>query len=334
MPRQNPAHSPVILAVETSCDETACAVWADGKITGERVYSQWRRHRPFGGVVPELASRDHLRRLLPLLSELLDECGKKPDYLAYTAGPGLAGALLAGATTANALAFAWQIPALAVNHLTGHILSPLLSRPGFAFPYIALLISGGHTQLWRAKAADNLELLGETLDDAAGEAFDKTAVLLGLEYPGGAKLEKLAAKGELGKFSLPSPAQKNLDFSFSGLKSAARRLAEKHPHCGADIAAAFQAAAAEGLAKQAARALQKTGANRIAVVGGAAQNNTVWRALQKHCAGAEVRRPKPAHCGDNAAMIALAAALAPKKPPSNYAFNIYPRWRPNEPAPN
>ena len=324
---------PVILAIETSCDETACAVWAGGKIAGERVFSQWRRHRPFGGVVPELASRDHLRRLLPLASELLDECGETPDKIAYTAGPGLAGALLAGATFANALAFARGIPAVPVNHLTGHILSPLLSRPDFAFPYVALLVSGGHTQLWLAEAADGLELLGETLDDAAGEAFDKTAVLLGLDYPGGAKLEKLAAKAAGGGgFTLPSPAQKNLNFSFSGLKSAARRLAEKHPESGAQIAAAFQSAAAGGLAELAARALQKTGAKRLAVVGGVAQNGEIWRRLRERCADAECVRPLAAHCGDNAAMVALAAALLPEGG-GGYGFDIYPRWLPGEPAP-
>ncbi|MGI9306673.1 MAG: tRNA (adenosine(37)-N6)-threonylcarbamoyltransferase complex transferase subunit TsaD [Gammaproteobacteria bacterium] len=335
------ALSPVVAAVETSCDETACAVWARGKIAGERVYSQWRLHRRFGGVVPEIAARDHIRRLLPLFAELLEECGETPDRIAYTAGPGLAGALLAGAATANALAFAWGIPAVPVNHLTGHILSPLLARPDFAFPYLALLASGGHTQIWLARGADDFSLLGATLDDAAGEAFDKTAVLLGLEYPGGAKLEKLAAKGNAQNFSLPSPAQKNLNFSFSGLKSAVRRLAAQEPNRAADIAAAFQAAAAEGLARQAARAMQKTGAARIAAVGGVAQNNAVWRELQRQCAGADLHRPKPAHCGDNAAMIALAAALQIKKTktkkPGNtqndYAFEIYPRWQPGETAP-
>ena len=318
--------TPIILAVETSCDETACAILAGGRIIGERVYSQWRRHRQFGGVVPEIASRDHLRRLLPLIAGLLKECGVKPSQIAYTAGPGLAGALLAGATVANALAFAWRIPAIPVNHLTGHLLSPLLSRPDFAFPYIALLVSGGHTQLWEVRAADDFHLLGATLDDAAGEAFDKTAVLLGLGYPGGAALEKCAAGGDLNRFSLPSPAQKKLNFSFSGLKTAVRRLIEREPAAAADIAAAFQRAAAAGLATQAAKAIAQSGISRLAAVGGVAQNNEVWAHLQK--LPADTHRPPPAHCGDNAAMIALAAFLSPSKFPQTGAFTINPRILP------
>ncbi|MGI9298089.1 MAG: tRNA (adenosine(37)-N6)-threonylcarbamoyltransferase complex transferase subunit TsaD [Gammaproteobacteria bacterium] len=324
------------MAIETSCDETACALFADGRIVGERIYSQWRRHRQFGGVVPELASRDHLRRLLPLVADLLRECRRRPTRIAYTAGPGLAGALLAGATTANALAFAWKIPAAPVNHLAGHLFSPLLSRPDFAFPYMALLASGGHTQLWEVRAADEFRLAGATLDDAAGEAFDKTAVLLGLGYPGGAALEKLAAGGDARRFSLPSPAQKNLNFSFSGLKSAVRRLVSREsPAAFADIAAAFQRAAAEGLAIQSARALRRSGLSRLAAVGGVAQNLEVWRRLQKHCPAADLHRPRPAHCGDNAAMIALAASLRPLPPPrkyANYAFTVDPRARPDEKA--
>ena len=328
---ESAASAPIILATETSCDETACAVFAEGRILGERIYSQWRRHRQFGGVVPELASRDHLRRLLPLIADLLRECRCRPTCVAYTAGPGLAGALLAGATLANALAFAWQIPAIAVNHLTGHLLSPLLSRPDFAFPYLALLASGGHTQLWEVRAADSFRLAGATLDDAAGEAFDKTAVLLGLGYPGGAALEKLAAAGDAARFSLPSPAQKNLNFSFSGLKTAVRRLAERESSvaAAADIAAAFQYAAAEGMAKQAMRALRRAQLSRLAIVGGVAQNNEIWRQMRKHCAEiAEIHRPPPAHCGDNAAMIALAASLRPHPPPSDYAFSVNPRAQP------
>ena len=289
--------------------------------------------------MPELASRDHLRRLLPLIDDLLKECGRQPTCIAYTAGPGLAGALLAGATTANALAFAQGIPALPINHLAGHLLSPLLSRPDFAFPYIALLVSGGHTQLWEVRAANDFHLLGATLDDAAGEAFDKTAVLLGLGYPGGAALEKLARRGDPRRFALPSPAQnKNLNFSFSGLKSAARRLTScESSSAAADIAAAFQCAAAEGLAIQSAKALRQTGVSRLAAVGGVAQNNETWRRLQKHCVPADLHRPHPAHCGDNAAMIALAAAMSisesRRKTKTNakteYAFNVDPRARPD-----
>ena len=319
--------SPLILAVETSCDETACALLADGRLVGERIYSQWRQHRRFGGVVPELASRDHLRRLLPMIAELLNDRGQVPTHIAYTRGPGLASALLAGATVANSLACAWQIPALAVNHLHGHLLSPLLSSANWTFPYLALLISGGHTQLWEVQTARDFGLLAATLDDAAGEAFDKTAVLLGLNYPGGAKLEKLAAKGDATRFCLPSPAQKNLNFSFSGLKSATRRLIEQYPAAAADIAAAFQHAAADGLARQTARALQTTTHVRLAVVGGVAQNNAVWRQLHKHCGGATLCRPSPAHCGDNAAMIALTALwqLSAGAANPDYAFSVCPR---------
>ena len=340
--------SPLILAVETSCDETACALLADGRIVGEKVHSQRRRHRPFGGVVPELASRDHLRRLLPMIDELLRESPSPPTHYAYTAGPGLAGSLLAGAAVANALAFAAGRPAMAINHLAGHLLSPQLSRPDFTFPYLTLLVSGGHTQLWETRGAEDFVLLGQTLDDAAGEAFDKTAVLLGLGYPGGAALEKLAAEGDGSRFPLPSPLQPNCNFSFSGLKTAVRRLVQKESaaaesqsakkesptmrHLRADIAASFQRAAAEGLARQTAAAAKKIGAKRIAVVGGVAQNNETWRRLQHHCPAADLHRPRPSHCGDNAAMIALAAFLQLRqrgqKKSTSLAFAISPRWQP------
>lgn len=321
---------PVILAVETSCDETACALLADGRIVGERIYSQWRRHAPFGGVVPELAARDHLRRLLPMLAELLTAEGLSPTHLAYTRGPGLASALLAGATLANALAFAWNIPVIAVNHLTGHLLSPRLTQADFAFPYLALLVSGGHTQLWEVQSGKQFCLLGTTLDDAAGEAFDKTAVLLGLGYPGGAALEKLAATGDSRHFTLPNPAQDRLNFSFSGLKSAVRRLTQRHPDNQADIAAAFQQAAATGLAQQAAAALRQSGLSRLAVVGGVAQNHVVWQHLQQHCGTAQLCRPAPVHCGDNAAMIALAAlSQLPEAALEAGNFSVSPRWQPD-----
>ena len=314
-----------ILALETSCDETACAFLAGGRVIGERVYSQWRRHQRYGGVVPELASRDHLRRLLPLTAELLSECGMHPTAIAYTSGPGLASALLSGATLANALAFAWSLPAVPVNHLHGHLMSPRLSRPDFAFPYMSLLVSGGHTQLWLVKSARDCRLLGETMDDAAGEAFDKTAILLGLGYPGGAKLEKLASKGDSTRFHLPSPAQKEMRFSFSGLKSAARRLVEQHPNSSSDIAAAFQRAACEGLALQSSRALKHHKTPRLAIVGGVAQNNALWQTIQRHCTGVDLHRPPPSHCGDNAAMIALSAYLDDSSESLDYSFTVSPR---------
>ncbi|MDM5147707.1 tRNA (adenosine(37)-N6)-threonylcarbamoyltransferase complex transferase subunit TsaD [Candidatus Persebacteraceae bacterium Df01] len=321
----------VILAFETSCDETACALYSKQRgLLGERVYSQWRRHRPYGGVVPELASRDHLRRALPLVDDLLKTTNVRPTKIAYTRGPGLASALLAGATVASGLAFTWGLPLVGVNHLAGHLLSPLLSNPHFAFPYLALLVSGGHTQLWQVKSPDSLLLLGETLDDAAGEAFDKTAVLLDLGYPGGGALEKLAATGNTERFSLPSPAQPNCQFSFSGLKTAVRRLAAKQD-CDddavrADIAASFQATVARGLARQVSQAIEKLGAERLAIVGGVAQNKYVQNTLQAVCAAknTELCSPLPMHCGDNAAMIALAAAFQSISSDHEYRFGVEP----------
>jgi len=341
--------TPRILAIETSCDETACALWADGRIIGERVHIQ--RHADFGGVVPEMASRAHCRHLLPMVAALLSETGIAPTHIAYTRGPGLSGALLTGAAVANALAFARGIPAVAVNHLTGHLLSPHLSvskddlpnrsAKEFKFPYLALLVSGGHTQLWEVHSPLDCRILGATLDDAAGEAFDKTAVLLGLSYPGGADLEKLAKDGDVDFVSLPSPAQPQLNFSFSGLKTAVRRQIERFEkdsapeNWRAGIAASFQKVAAEGLAKQSSAALTQTGFNRLTIVGGVAQNHAVWQALETFCKGAQLHRPHPRHCGDNAAMIAQAAAMQlqakedagmPLPVAGDYSFDVDPRW--------
>ena len=324
----------VILALETSCDETAAAIYARGKgIIAERVHSQTRIHKPYGGVVPELAARDHLRAILPMTDLMLRQTGAELSHIAYTAGPGLAGALFAGAATACALAFARGLPPVAVNHLEGHILSPLLSNPQLTFPYTALLISGGHTQLWRASAPRHYQLLGATMDDSAGEALDKTALLLKAGISGG-DLERLAKKGDGARFALPSPAQKDLQFSFSGIKTAARRLYQKHPNAKADIAAAMQTAVADGLAKQSRLALLQTGDKVLAAVGGVAQNKTIAATLTKvaqHC-GATLVCPEPQHCGDNAAMIALTAdyiiAAENKRRKISYAFRINPRWQP------
>ena len=318
----------LIFAVETSCDETACALYdSERGIIAERIYSQWRRHAAYGGIVPEIASRDHLRKLLLLADDMLQQ--QRPTVIAYTHGPGLAGALLAGAATAQALAFAWQIPVVAVNHLEGHLLSPLLSAAGreeSLFPYVALLASGGHTQLWLVRRRGCYRLLGETFDDAAGEAFDKTAVLLGLGYPGGARLEKLAATGNGEGIKLPSPAQNDFDFSFSGLKTAVRRLS--HNHAAADVAAAFQQAAAQGMARQCSKALHHTTAGCLAVVGGVAQNAHVAACLRdvskRH--NAVFVQPHKRHCGDNAAMIAIAAMH--QKRIAAGAFNVNPRAQP------
>ena len=321
----------LVLGLETSCDETAAALYSrtDG-LLASRVRSQHSRHAPYGGVVPELASREHLRSLLPMTDELLS--GKIPDRVAYTRGPGLASSLLCAAAAGEALALAWEIPAVGVNHLEGHILSPLLERPAPAFPYVALLASGGHTQLWEARGFGDYRLLGQTLDDAAGEALDKTATLLGLEYPGGPALENLAADGDAERFRFSDAGKAELDFSFSGLKTAARRLAEKHPDARADIAASFQKTVARALALRAGRALKKTGARRLAATGGVACNKTLARELEEVArrAKAELFCPRPAFCADNAAMIALAGAHM-KAEKTDGGFDIRPRWLPAAP---
>ena len=329
----SPMKSPLVLGLETSCDETAVALYSrtDG-LLDSRVRSQHARHAPYGGVVPELASREHLRWLLPMTDEMLREAGGRiPDRVAYTRGPGLASSLLCAAATGEALALAWGIPAAGVNHLEGHILSPLLENPAPDFPYVALLASGGHTQLWRARDFGDYHLLGQTMDDAAGEALDKTATLLGLEYPGGPALERLALQGDAARFSFSDAGKAELDFSFSGLKTAARRLVEKHPDARADIAASFQKTVARALAKRAGRALRQTGIRRLAATGGVAQNGVLTRALEEVArqAGAELFRPRAEFCADNAAMIALAGAHA-KMEKSGGGFDIRPRWLPGE----
>lgn len=322
---------PLIFAIESSCDETACALYdSDRKhLLAHRIHSQWRRHAPYGGIVPELASRDHLRRLLPMAHDILSR-HPPPDAIAYTAGPGLAGALLAGATTAQALAFAWNLPVIPTNHLEGHLLSPHLLAAPPPFPYIALLASGGHTQLWRVRAPGDYHLMGDTMDDACGEAFDKSATLLGLGYPGGARLEQLAKRGTPTALTLPSPAQNAYDFSFSGLKTAVRRAVQQG-HAAADIAAAFQHAVSDGLTRQLRRAIAAHGARHAAIVGGVAQNRHLQTALIAAAAtqNAACHIPHPHHCGDNAAMIAVAAAHHSPIPAGG--FDIHPRWDPGTP---
>ncbi|HEX5477649.1 MAG TPA: tRNA (adenosine(37)-N6)-threonylcarbamoyltransferase complex transferase subunit TsaD, partial [Burkholderiales bacterium] len=264
----------IVLGIETSCDETGVALYempesrAAGRLLGHRVHSQVAMHEAYGGVVPELASRDHLRRLIPLTRQLLSETGRRIQDIAalgYTEGPGLAGALLVGASFAHALAFCLRVPAIGIHHLEGHLLSPLLGTPAPQFPFVALLVSGGHTQLLRVDGVGRYALLGETNDDAAGEAFDKTAKLLGLCYPGGPALSKLAEAGAPGRFRLPRPmiASGDLDFSFSGLKTAVLTLVRKQPQAElADIARAFVDAVVEVLAAKCVRALESTGLSR------------------------------------------------------------------------
>jgi N6-L-threonylcarbamoyladenine synthase len=309
-----------VIGIETSCDETAVAVYDQaGGLLAHRLYSQIAMHQEYGGVVPELASRDHLRRLLPLVREALAAAGsgrETIDGVAYTAGPGLIGALLTGAGFARGLAYAWKKPAIAVHHLEGHLLAPLLEERAPDFPFLALLVSGGHTQLVDVAALGRYRILGETLDDAAGEAFDKTAKMLGLPYPGGAALAGLAERGVAGRFVFPRPMldRPGLDFSFSGLKTAALvalRGRELSDGLRADVARGFQEAVVETLAEKARRALRATGHWRLVVAGGVGANRQLRERLAVIAAenGAELFFPRMEFCTDNGAMIALAGCL-------------------------
>ncbi|HEX9183762.1 MAG TPA: tRNA (adenosine(37)-N6)-threonylcarbamoyltransferase complex transferase subunit TsaD [Burkholderiales bacterium] len=331
----------LILGLETSCDETGVALYdaAAGRLLGHAVHSQVDMHEAYGGVVPELASRDHVRRLVPLARNLLAKAGCRPAELgavAYTEGPGLAGALLVGASFAHALAAALGLPAIGIHHLEGHLLSPLLSARAPAFPFVALLVSGGHTQLMRVEGVGRYALLGETQDDAAGEAFDKTAQLLGLGYPGGPALSRLAAQGTPGRHRLPRPmlASGDLEFSFSGLKTAVMLLvrgAEPNQQFRADVARAFEDAIVEVLVAKSALAMETTGLTRLVVAGGVGANRPLRAALdaRARAAGFDVYYPEPELCTDNGAMIALAAALRLKAglgAPEGHAFSVRPRW--------
>jgi N6-L-threonylcarbamoyladenine synthase len=309
-----------VLGIETSCDETAVAVY-DGALglLSHRLYSQVPLHQAYGGVVPELASRDHVRRLLPLVNEALTEAGSDRssiDGIAYTAGPGLIGALLVGAGFAAGLALSWDKPTLGIHHLEGHLLAPLLEANPPAFPFLALLVSGGHTQLVDVKALGKYRILGETLDDAAGEAFDKTAKLLGLPYPGGAALAALAAAGRSGQFRFPRPMldRPGLDFSFSGLKTAALvalRGRDLGGGVAADIARGFEEAVVETLAEKCRRALEQTGHHRLVIAGGVGANRRLRARLSElvRSVQAELYFPRTEFCTDNGAMIALAGCL-------------------------
>lgn len=334
----------LVLGLESSCDETGVALYDTEKgLRGHAVHSQVAMHEEYGGVVPELASRDHIRRLIPLLEKVLAEAGAhKGDIgaVAYTSGPGLAGALLVGASFAEALAVALGVPALPVHHLEGHLLSPLLSRDPPEFPFVALLVSGGHTQLMRVGGVGAYELLGESLDDAAGEAFDKTAKLLGLGYPGGPALARLAAQGGPGRFRLPRPMLNSgdFDFSFSGLKTAVltaareRALTEAEK---ADLAWEFQEAVAEVLAAKAMAALRHCGLARLVVAGGVGANRRLRERLDADAAagGRRVFYPELELCTDNGAMIAFCGArrlMAGAHPAGGGGFAIRPRWPLNE----
>jgi len=309
-----------VLGIETSCDETGVAVYgATGGLLAHRVYSQVAVHAEFGGVVPELASRDHVRKLLPLVDAVLAETGLKRgdiDGVAYTAGPGLVGALLVGAAVARSLAWAWGVPALGVHHMEGHLLAPLLEEDAPEFPFIALLVSGGHTQLVEVQEVGRYTMLGESLDDAAGEAFDKTAKLLGLPYPGGPELAKLAEQGDPGRYHFPRPMidRPGLEFSFSGLKTFALNTLQSEPddpQTLADIARAFEEAVVDTLVRKCLRAVEQTGIMRLVLAGGVSANRRlrarIDAAMEKR--GGRAYYPRPVFCTDNGAMIAYAGWL-------------------------
>ena len=336
-----------VLGFESSCDETGVALVetrADGppRLLADALHSQVEMHAAFGGVVPELASRDHIRRVLPLTRQVLQQAGcnlADVDVVAYTRGPGLAGALLVGAGVAVALAAALGKPALGVHHLEGHLLSPFLADDAPTFPFVALLVSGGHTQLMDVQGVGRYTLLGETIDDAAGEAFDKSAKLLGLGYPGGPALARLAEFGDAQAFALPRPLlhSKDLDFSFAGLKTA---VMTQHRKLGpnvceqprADLAASTQAAIVDVLVAKSLKALQQTGSRRLVVAGGVGANLRLREKLNAGAArlGAQVHYPPLALCTDNGAMIALAAALRLQHGLADLqhggAFDVRPRW--------
>lgn len=327
-----------VLGIETSCDETGVAVYDSAKgLLAHRLYSQIRLHADYGGVVPELASRDHVRKIIPLLRELLAEAGSTLDELdgvAYTAGPGLAGALMVGAVFGRTLAWALDIPAVGVHHMEGHLLAPMLEANPPAFPFIALLVSGGHTQLMRVDGIGSYELLGESIDDAAGEAFDKVAKMLKLEYPGGPNVARLAESGDATKFAFPRPMldRPGLDFSFSGLKTSvlnALRTTEDYAQKPADIAASFQLAAVDTLSRKCERALKQTGVKRLVVAGGVSANKLLRAQLAEMTARrkAEVFYPALPFCTDNGAMIAFAGAQRLLQgEQQGMGITVRPRW--------
>lgn len=322
-----------ILGIETSCDETGVALFhPEHGIVAEQVYSQ-ADHAEFGGVVPELASRDHVRKLSPMLRAVLKEADMAPaeiDAVAYTAGPGLAGALLVGASLAEAFALALERPAIAVHHMEGHLLSPMLEDASPAFPFLALLVSGGHTMLVEVDGPGRYRLLGETLDDAAGEAFDKTARLLGLPYPGGPELARLAEAGDPERFNFPRPmtGRPGLDFSFSGLKTHTRLLVEEHegdPAAHADIAAGFQRAVVDTLVIKCRRALEQARLERLVIAGGVSANVHLRRQL-RNLLGDRVYYPRPSLCTDNGAMIAHAGWHRRHEASEARRIAVRPRW--------
>ena len=329
----------LILGIETSCDETGIALYDSNKgLLGHTLHSQIDLHAEYGGVVPELASRDHIRYIIPLINQLLNKTSiakEAINAIAYTAGPGLSGALLVGSTVGESLSFALGIPSIPVHHLEGHLLAPMLEDTKPVFPFLALLVSGGHTQIIHVKQIGQYDIVGDTLDDAAGEAFDKTAQLLGLGYPGGAALSKLAASGKP-KYDLPKPMlhSKNFDFSFSGLKTAVLTLVKKQPELTdtikANIAASFQESITEVLIYKTLKAMDSLNLNQIVVSGGVGANKQLREKLTKSSQedNFQLFFPSLEFCTDNGAMIALAGylrhSLSEKK---DYRFTVMPRWR-------
>ncbi|NRA59997.1 MAG: tRNA (adenosine(37)-N6)-threonylcarbamoyltransferase complex transferase subunit TsaD [Psychrobium sp.] len=327
-----------ILGIETSCDETGIAIYDDEKgLLAHQLYSQVKLHADYGGVVPELASRDHSRKIIPLIRQTLAEANCSSDDIdgvAYTAGPGLVGALLVGASVARSLAYAWGKPAVAVHHMEGHLLAPMLEEHKPDFPFLALLVSGGHTQMVRVDGIGRYEVMGESIDDAAGEAFDKTAKLLGLDYPGGPRLSKLAEKGDSSRFTFPRPmtTKPGLDFSFSGLKTSAAntiRAESNDDQTRADIARAFEDAVVDTLAIKLKRALKITGLKRLVVAGGVSANRHLREQLEllMKKRGGEVFYPRLEFCADNGAMIAYAGMQRLKANQTvGLEISATPRW--------
>ncbi|MUH98185.1 tRNA (adenosine(37)-N6)-threonylcarbamoyltransferase complex transferase subunit TsaD [Aliivibrio fischeri] len=327
-----------ILGIETSCDETGVAIYDDEKgLLAHQLYSQVKLHADYGGVVPELASRDHVKKTIPLIKAALNDAGLTKDDIdgiAYTAGPGLVGALLVGSTIGRSIAYAWDVPAIPVHHMEGHLLAPMLEDEPPAFPFVALLVSGGHTMMVEVKGIGEYQILGESVDDAAGEAFDKTAKLMGLDYPGGPLLSKLAESGTKGRFKFPRPMtdRPGLDFSFSGLKTFAAntiRGNEDDLQTRADIAFAFQEAVVDTLAIKCRRALKQTGMKRLVMAGGVSANKYLRQELEVMMKkiGGEVYYPRTEFCTDNGAMIAYAGMQRLKNgETTDLAVQAKPRW--------
>lgn len=327
-----------ILAVESSCDETGAAIYDDKLgLMSNQLYSQIKMHAQYGGVVPELASRDHIRKAVPLIRSALEEASSTRDDIdavAYTAGPGLIGALMVGATVARSLAFAWDKPAVPVNHMEGHLLAPMLEEDHPEYPFLALLVSGGHTMIVKVSGFSRYEIMGESIDDAAGEAFDKTAKLLGLPYPGGPLVSQLALSGNPRRFHFPRPMvdRPGFDFSFSGLKTAAATAVqhnEADDATRADIAASFEEAVIDTLCVKTRRALESTGLNSLVVAGGVSANQHLRQSFADLMSqlGGRVYYPRPQFCTDNAAMIAYAGMQRFKAGVrAGNAIEVFPRW--------